>query len=102
MAGSTPSSWCALPRRARGRPGLGGGLASAHSNAAAAGLQTASPRVRSVFSDRPGGLPAMPTIPADVLTEFTAALFRDAGVPESEARSVSASLVGANLRGHDS
>lgn len=44
----------------------------------------------------------MPTLPADVLTDFVAAVFHDAGVPDGEARTVAASLVGANLRGHDS
>lgn len=44
----------------------------------------------------------MPTLQADVLTDFVTALFRNAGVPETEARTVASSLVGANLRGHDS
>jgi uncharacterized oxidoreductase len=44
----------------------------------------------------------MPTLPAAVLTEFVTAIFRDAGVPADEAGTVSASLVGSNLRGHDS
>ena len=44
----------------------------------------------------------MPTLSADVLTDFVSAVFRDAGVPESEARTVATSLVGSNLRGHDS
>lgn len=44
----------------------------------------------------------MPTIPAAALTDFVSALFRDASVPEPEARVVAESLVGANLRGHDS
>jgi uncharacterized oxidoreductase len=44
----------------------------------------------------------MPTLSAADLTEFAAALFRDAGVPADEAQTVAASLVGANLRGHDS
>ena len=44
----------------------------------------------------------MPTLSADRLTDFVAALFRDAGVPDGEARTVAGSLVGANLRGHDS
>jgi hydroxycarboxylate dehydrogenase B len=44
----------------------------------------------------------MPTFSAPVLTRFTAAIFRDTGVPADEAEIVSTSLVGANLRGHDS
>src|SRR5947209_4705980 len=44
----------------------------------------------------------MPKIAADELTGFVSALFRDSGVPEGEARTVASSLVGANLRGHDS
>jgi len=44
----------------------------------------------------------MPTLPAAVLTDFVTALFRGAGVPDGEARTVAASLVGSNLRGHDS
>jgi uncharacterized oxidoreductase len=44
----------------------------------------------------------MPTLSAAVLTDFVAAIFRDAGVPDGEARTVATSLVGANLRGHDS
>lgn len=44
----------------------------------------------------------MPTLSADTLTLFVADLFSDAGVPDGEARTVAQSLVGANLRGHDS
>jgi uncharacterized oxidoreductase len=44
----------------------------------------------------------MPTLPAETLTDFAAALLRGAGVPDDEAQTVAASLVGANLRGHDS
>ncbi len=44
----------------------------------------------------------MPTLAAERLTDFVAALFRGAGVPEGDARTVASSLVGANLRGHDS
>ncbi|MCA1685763.1 MAG: Ldh family oxidoreductase, partial [Planctomycetia bacterium] len=44
----------------------------------------------------------MPTLSATDLTDFVAAIFRDAGVPEGEAWTVASSLVGANLRGHDS
>jgi uncharacterized oxidoreductase len=44
----------------------------------------------------------MPTFSADVLTDFVTALFVDARVPRDEARTVAASLVGSNLRGHDS
>src|SRR5262249_34676884 len=43
----------------------------------------------------------MPSYRADVLTEFVTRLFAAAGVPEADARIVSSSLVGANLRGHD-
>lgn len=44
----------------------------------------------------------MPSYRADVLTEFVARLFAAAGVPEQDAGTVAHSLVGANLRGHDS
>lgn len=44
----------------------------------------------------------MPTLRADVLTHFVSDLFRGAGVPDGEAEAVSQSLVGSNLRGHDS
>jgi hydroxycarboxylate dehydrogenase B len=44
----------------------------------------------------------MPSFPADVLTRFVTRLFMAAGVPEEEAETVSRSLVGSNLRGHDS
>jgi uncharacterized oxidoreductase len=44
----------------------------------------------------------MPILSASVLGGFAAALFRGTGVPEDEARTVAESLVGANLRGHDS
>ncbi len=44
----------------------------------------------------------MPTLSASELTDFVAAIFRDTGVPEGEARTVATSLVGSNLRGHDS
>lgn len=44
----------------------------------------------------------MPTIAAAELTAFTASLFRAADVPGADAEVVARSLVGANLRGHDS
>jgi uncharacterized oxidoreductase len=44
----------------------------------------------------------MPTLTADALTEFVARLFVAVKVPEADARTVATSLVGANLRGHDS
>ena len=44
----------------------------------------------------------MPTIMSLALTEFAASLFRAVGVPGDDARLVAESLVGANLRGHDS
>jgi uncharacterized oxidoreductase len=44
----------------------------------------------------------MPTLSAADLTEFVTALFGAASVPEDEARLVATSLVGSNLRGHDS
>ncbi len=44
----------------------------------------------------------MPTIPANDLTTFAAALFKSAGVPDDEAQTVAESLVESNLRGHDS
>jgi len=44
----------------------------------------------------------MPTSPAESLTRFVHALFTAAGVPDDEASTVAASLVDANLCGHDS
>ncbi len=44
----------------------------------------------------------MPIVSADILTSFTTRIFRAAGVPETDAATVAASLVGSNLRGHDS
>ena len=44
----------------------------------------------------------MPTIAARVLIEFVAGMFRGVGVPQDEASVVATSLVGSNLRGHDS
>src|SRR5947209_86595 len=44
----------------------------------------------------------MPTFPAPVLIEFVTSIFQGCGVLEGEARTVSESLVGSNLRGHDS
>lgn len=44
----------------------------------------------------------MPTIAAGPLTDFVAVVFEGAGVTPAEARTVAESLVGANLRGHDS
>jgi hydroxycarboxylate dehydrogenase B len=42
------------------------------------------------------------TISAPALMEFSAAILRAVGVPDDDARLVATSLVGANLRGHDS
>src|SRR5579885_2878024 len=44
----------------------------------------------------------MPTIPAAALTGFATELLAAVGVPRDEAAIVAASLVGSNLRGHDS
>ena len=44
----------------------------------------------------------MPAIAAPVLIEFTTNLLAGVGVPRSDAALVATSLVGANLRGHDS
>lgn len=44
----------------------------------------------------------MPTILADPLTQFGAAIFQASGVPKDEASRVALSLVDANLCGHDS
>ncbi|MFO0951271.1 MAG: Ldh family oxidoreductase [Isosphaeraceae bacterium] len=44
----------------------------------------------------------MPRFAADVLTRFVTDIFRAVGVPDDDAGTVAASLVGANLRGHDS
>ncbi len=44
----------------------------------------------------------MPTLPASAWTEFADALFRAMSVPADEAARVAASLVDANLCGHDS
>jgi len=41
-------------------------------------------------------------VDAELLTRFASSLFQAAGVPGDEADLVSASLVGSNLRGHDS
>jgi len=41
-------------------------------------------------------------VDAELLTQFASSLFQAAGVPRDEADLVSASLVGSNLRGHDS
>lgn len=44
----------------------------------------------------------MPRLSADALTAFVERLFTASGVPEADAKVVTANLVGANLRGHDS
>ncbi|MFM1801596.1 MAG: hypothetical protein RJA81_948 [Planctomycetota bacterium] len=44
----------------------------------------------------------MPIIPSQTLTDFVKSLFIASGVPETSARVVAESLVGANLCGHDS
>lgn len=44
----------------------------------------------------------MPNFAADTLTEFVTRLFAAVGVPEDDGAIVARSLVGANLRGHDS
>jgi hydroxycarboxylate dehydrogenase B len=44
----------------------------------------------------------LPILPAPTLADFAARLFRAVGVPEPDAQTVATSLVGANLRGHDS
>jgi uncharacterized oxidoreductase len=44
----------------------------------------------------------VPRFPAEVLERFASQLFEAAGVPADEAAVVARSLVGANLRGHDS
>ena len=44
----------------------------------------------------------MPNVSAPALTEFAGSLFTSAGVPDEDAAIVARSLVGANLRGHDS
>jgi uncharacterized oxidoreductase len=44
----------------------------------------------------------MPTFTADVLAEFVSRLFSASGLPEADAALVATSLVGSNLRGHDS
>ena len=44
----------------------------------------------------------MPTLSALELTGFVNLLFEAAGVPRDEAKVITANLVGANLRGHDS
>ena len=44
----------------------------------------------------------MPTLSAAVLTEFVTSIFRASGVPDGESQLVAVSLVGSNLRGHDS
>ncbi|CAN5686193.1 Ldh family oxidoreductase [soil metagenome] len=44
----------------------------------------------------------MPILRPDTLTDFTTRLLEGSGVPNVEARIVAESLVGSNLRGHDS
>src|SRR5688572_19015517 len=44
----------------------------------------------------------MPTLPADSLRQFAAALLQAGPAPPDEAQIVADSLVAANLRGHDS
>ncbi len=44
----------------------------------------------------------MPNLSAPILTEFVTRLFTSTGVPAADASTVANSLVGANLRGHDS
>jgi uncharacterized oxidoreductase len=44
----------------------------------------------------------MPVVRAEVLEEFARSLLSAAGIPSEHARIVAESLVGANLRGHDS
>jgi uncharacterized oxidoreductase len=44
----------------------------------------------------------VPSLTAPVLTDFVTRLFTAAGVPQADARTIATSLVGANLRGHDS
>lgn len=44
----------------------------------------------------------MTTLSATVLSRFVEGLFTASGVPGYEARIVTANLIGANLRGHDS
>jgi LDH2 family malate/lactate/ureidoglycolate dehydrogenase len=44
----------------------------------------------------------VPTFPAAILTDFATRLFEAVGVPHADAAVVASSLVGANLRGHDS
>lgn len=53
-------------------------------------------------SQPPPRNPLMPTLPAAAAEEFAAALLTADGVVEAEARQIAASLVAANLRGHDS
>ncbi len=44
----------------------------------------------------------MPTIAAELLTDYATRILEGSGVPAADARVVAVSLVGANLRGHDS
>lgn len=44
----------------------------------------------------------MPTLSPAILTEFVARIFEAIGIPAADAALVASSLVGANLRGHDS
>src|SRR5437868_2707321 len=93
---------CAV-REPRDPPRTRGEIRPAHSNAAGHGLQMCRGRVRSKSRavHLPGD-PAMPLFRAPELTDFVTRLFEAAGVPADEARTVATSLVGANLRGHDS
>src|SRR5262249_48743615 len=82
-----------LPRPAR----------KAHCSTLGPGLQMPGGGVRSKSRTNrfPGG-PAMPLFRAPELTAFVTRVFQAADVPADEAEIVSTSLVGANLRGHDS
>src|SRR5262245_8939762 len=75
----------------------------AYSNRAPGRLQTSAGRVRAESPDCPRTRsPAVPTIQAAALEDFARRIFEAVGADRDEAAVVAASLVGANLRGHDS
>ena len=64
--------------------------------------KTLRPRHVSAQTRRYRAAIPMGFFPASTLTEFATALLVAAGVPRNDAQVVATSLVGANLRGHDS
>ena len=80
----------------RGTIRSGGGAGGRHTACACDKHRTAVPLLVSLRELR------MADIPASTLIEFATSLLAGAGVPRDDAAVVATSLVGANLRGHDS